>query len=58
MTAAGEDMAMTKISEGKSKHCWVSNRAFTRIYGIKKICLYCRQTNENATKVCPGKKAR
>ena len=47
-----------KITEGASKHCWMSNTAFSRLTGIKKVCLYCGQSNLNATKVCPGKKGK
>lgn len=46
-------MAMTRISEGKRKHTWIANRAFTRMTGLKKVCLTCGQSNPNATKECP-----
>lgn len=47
-------MAMTRIADGgNGKHTWISNRAFTRMTGIKRVCLTCGQSNMNATKVCP-----
>jgi hypothetical protein len=61
-TLAGEErwkmsrqkgQAMTRISQGRSAHTWVANRAFTRLTGIKKVCLTCGQTNLNAQKTCP-----
>lgn len=38
------------------KHTWISNRAFTTMTGVKKVCMVCGQTNLNAAKVCPGKR--
>jgi hypothetical protein len=39
------------------KHVWISNTAFTRLTGVKKVCLICGQPSNNADKVCPGKRA-
>lgn len=39
----------------KKKHAWISNSAFTKLTGIKKVCMDCKQTNLNAEKDCPGK---
>ena len=36
------------------KHVWISNAAFARITGIKKVCMLCGQANTNADKTCPG----
>ena len=38
------------------RHVWISNTAFTRITGVRKVCMDCGQTNLTATKVCPGKR--
>lgn len=46
-------MAMTRIKDGGNGHTWVSNRAFTRLTGLKRVCLTCGQSNLNATKTCP-----
>jgi hypothetical protein len=39
------------------KHFWISNTAFARATGIKKVCMDCGQPSNNADKVCPGKRA-
>jgi hypothetical protein len=38
-------------------HIWISNAAFTRMTGIKKVCITCGQPSNNADKKCPGKRA-
>jgi len=38
------------------KHVWIKNVAFTRLTGIKKVCLACGQPDSTAAKVCPGKR--
>ena len=40
---------------GAVKHQWISNAAFARLTGIKKVCMVCRQPNTTAAKTCPGK---
>lgn len=44
-------------TETPRKHFWISNAAFARMTGIKKICMDCGQPSNNADKVCPGKRA-
>ena len=39
-----------------TKHLWISNAAFTRMTGIKKVCMACGQASSNASKECPGKR--
>lgn len=39
------------------KHVWISNAAFARMTGIKKVCMTCGQGSGNADKVCSGKRA-
>ena len=39
------------------KHVWISNRAFTRLTGFKKVCMGCGQPDKTADKTCPGKRA-
>jgi hypothetical protein len=36
------------------QHFWIKNAAFSRITGVKKVCMDCGQTDRNADKVCPG----
>lgn len=36
-------------------HMWISNTAFTKMTGIKKVCMDCRQPNTTAERFCPGK---
>lgn len=48
----------TKISVGSKGHTWVSNAAFSRLTGIKRVCLYCGATNLDRKTVCPGPKKR
>jgi hypothetical protein len=40
------------------KHVWISNAAFARITGVKKVCMVCGQPNTTADKVCPGTKEK
>jgi hypothetical protein len=41
------------MSERERKHEWVSNPAFTRMTGIKKVCMACGQPSNTAGKECP-----
>lgn len=38
------------------KHVWISNAAFTRATGIKKVCMTCGTPSNNAPSECPGKR--
>lgn len=37
-------------------HVWVSNAVFTRLTGVKKVCVDCGAPSNTALKVCPGKR--
>jgi hypothetical protein len=38
----------------KRAHVWISNAAATKLTGVKRVCLVCKQTNVTAAKECPG----
>ena len=38
------------------KHIWISNTAFAKITGVKKLCMTCGQPKDTADRVCPGKR--
>lgn len=38
------------------KHVWISNAAFARVTGVKKVCMTCGQPNNTADKECPGQR--
>lgn len=38
------------------KHIWVSNAAFARVTGVKKVCMVCGQPSNAAARECPGKR--
>lgn len=38
------------------KHAWISNAAFARITGVKKVCMTCGAPSNNAPRECPGKR--
>lgn len=46
---------MTDDALKKVAHVWVSNTAFTRLTGIKKVCLFCG-TNDPKMKCEPRKR--
>ncbi len=37
------------------RHDWISNAAFSRLTGIKKVCMTCGQPSNNADRYCSGK---
>ena len=38
------------------KHDWIRNAAFTRMTGIRKVCMTCGAPSDNAPRECPGKR--
>jgi hypothetical protein len=38
----------------KRRHVWVSNKAFTAITGVRKVCMDCGQPDTSAAPECPG----
>lgn len=38
------------------KHVWISNAAFSRMTGVKRVCMTCGQPSNTAAKECPGKR--
>ena len=44
------------MTDSKRKHLWVSNAAFSRLTGIRKVCMVCGQPSNNADRECPGKR--
>jgi ribosomal protein L40E len=45
------------MSEPKTRrHFLISNRAFSRMTGIKKVCLDCGAADPPRGSVCPGKR--
>jgi hypothetical protein len=39
------------------RHVWVSNRAFSKLTGIKKVCMVCGQGSPGEERECPGKRS-
>jgi hypothetical protein len=49
---------MTTKAPPHERHVWISNRAFTRLTGIKAVCMVCRQPKETAPLYCPGSSSK
>lgn len=39
-------------------HAWIKNTAFTKLTGIKKVCMMCGAPSNNAPKECPGERVK
>jgi hypothetical protein len=50
------DLIEERTAKPTGRHLWVSNRAFTALTGIKRVCLVCGQPDPGADRVCPGKR--
>ena len=49
---------MTTDAAISRKHVWISNAAFSRMTGTKKVCMVCGQPNTTAPRECSGERSK